>query len=780
MLNTLLSNAKQKIQRDNLVDDDKLKNIMSQQMLYTLLSNAKQKIQRDNLVDDDKLQRMLLDYLDAIAKSVNSVPTTVFLTTKDDQYSQDVNAIYEEMINLFLAFVVTSVRGIALKYISKDETSAETLKYKYTEQALKIGKKLKSLHEHFSSGTNEKKVLRDLKNKLGTLFNGFQDDDKIDKVAEIILRQCIQQKSTTEMSAQTDEMLQKQFQQNQEQLRQEQERREAIRRKEKEKCEKIKNFNENIAFLKDKYTNYKNFKDIFNSLNGDFPNNEKVEQFGNKIKSQGYDPNKYIEDELWNSLDTDAFTCDDKTSRNVTENAEYLKRIIKNLPEWLKNAVNLKEDLRGAVRIFVRVKPIALRSIVPINYDFGNKVITFNQQRYGPFYDIYNDRASNRDLFNSQIDMFRQILDGYHIVLFGYGYSGSGKTYTLINNTTIVHDQNNGLALHALSFFIEHVLPNNITIHQMFELYVKDFKNVIPVVQKQNQNPNLTGQKIDLLIDIEIKRNVDEFNKTNKDNKINLFNDVISFVNKHRINKKRIRETINNKESSRSHLFIILKIGDGYLTICDMGGRENPYDIYNNTYITNNGINFNISSEKGKTMKELLGYESVSAFYYSFDQPQSVITQTLTVRMNNFDLYKQIKTDTQKAMKKNALNTVKDVLDTCREGFYINETINHLIYYFNKLNNKAFDVKFNRSMEFNNIDSYKVQNFYNDPTDKDDKILMIKTLNELKDLKSQHQGEDKPTKFVMYACIRQEKENKFIEFGKSTLEFAQAVASTVA
>jgi hypothetical protein len=282
------------------------------------------------------------------------------------------------------------------------------------------------------------------------------------------------------------------------------------------------------------------------------------------------------------------------------------------------------------------------------------------------------------------------------------------------------------------------------------------------------------------LIDIEIKRNVDEFNKTNKDNKINLFNDVISFVNKHRINKKRIRETINNKESSRSHLFIILKIGDGYLTICDMGGRENPYDIYNNTYITNNGINFNISSEKGKTMKELLGYESVSAFYYSFDQPQSVITQTLTVRMNNFDLYKQIKTDTQKAMKKNALNTVKDVLDTCREGFYINETINHLIYYFNKLNNKAFDVKFNRSMEFNNIDSYKVQNFYNDPTDKDDKILMIKTLNELKDLKSQHQGEDKPTKFVMYACIRQEKENKFIEFGKSTLEFAQAVASTVA
>lgn len=448
---------------------------------------------------------------------------------------------------------------------------------------------------------------------------------------------------------------------------------------------------------------------------------------------------------------------DIKTCENIENKLEELKEAY----NVKLQMVNFKEDLRGAVRVFIRVKPITPQP-EPGIYTFpegkaGSKSITLNRTEYGQFYNIFKPEQDNHDIFNEMKSMFDQVMNGYHVALFGYGYSGSGKTYTLLNGSSVQNQR--GVLLHAINYFI--AKQQSIVIHDVFELYVLDFKHL-------NTNPQLTGSSTQLRV-----KSVLDFNnevyihqadedgeelKKHMNRKTELFMNVLKEINELRIKTGMIKPTINNPESSRSHLFITLKVGDGYVTVCDMGGRENPKDIFDNTDIPKNMKNIPISEIfRSDYLSTLMDFKPD----FSPIQLKNFIKGKCKDDQywNNIDNIK-------------SLTKLLDTLTICFEGFYINETINHLTWYFNTLNGstKNPEIHGKRSLA-----AYEMNKCFTMPSS-NDKIHMIETLEKLNKLSS----DTKPTKFVMMACVRQDTDPKFVEFNQKTLSFAKGITSASA
>ena len=51
---------------------------------------------------------------------------------------------------------------------------------------------------------------------------------------------------------------------------------------------------------------------------------------------------------------------------------------------------------------------------------------------YGPFADVFDEYSTNFDLYQRTRTIWDQLKMGYNITVFGFGFSGSGKTFTLL------------------------------------------------------------------------------------------------------------------------------------------------------------------------------------------------------------------------------------------------------------------------------------------------------------------------------------------------------------
>ena len=101
-----------------------------------------------------------------------------------------------------------------------------------------------------------------------------------------------------------------------------------------------------------------------------------------------------------------------------------------------------REDIKGAVRVFVRVRNFQGSSVFNREYDeisCNNQHVPFTRTGVAEIIKPSNSTGLN-DLAAEQQTVYNNIfkdimelsLKGRSVVLFGYGYSGSGKTYTLL------------------------------------------------------------------------------------------------------------------------------------------------------------------------------------------------------------------------------------------------------------------------------------------------------------------------------------------------------------
>ena len=433
---------------------------------------------------------------------------------------------------------------------------------------------------------------------------------------------------------------------------------------------------------------------------------------------------------------------------------------------------NIYEDLSGAVRVYVRIKLLTgeKTNVVSVKSFEGKKTksLTINcgstTNDLGEFYGVFDDTFDNIDLYtgvkgtivegryNVSLDsiventesinpglysVFKQAEDGYSIVLFGYGLSGSGKTYSLLGSQSTP-----GLIHYGFSN-LQGV--KNIKLKYLFEQYyglvnanfgklTGRIHNLIrEVPQLGSVSKNETEQfraKIPGDINVDDLR-VDQFNR---------LTDVITVYRKER---NRIKKTPNNDESSRSHLFMVFEVSftsgkKGYISVIDMAGRESPMDIFD----------MFIDSSRTKLASVMSPSGEVSLI--------------------------------RKTLKPGLSYTPENVFDILKEGFYINETINHLIYYFNKKNFRYTKP----SLQVSDVGKYDVTRYYVKPQDEEEVIkfnvgnncLMIPILKFLEGLSNKGSSSWLPTKFITIVNVRQEE--RYCTQTLETLQFAQSIKSS--
>jgi DNA repair exonuclease SbcCD ATPase subunit len=485
-----------------------------------------------------------------------------------------------------------------------------------------------------------------------------------------------------------------------------------------------------------------------------------------------------------------------KTTRSRVPES-YCKDVANLLDYWNLNKINYREqdrvltniyeDLSGAVRIYIRIKPLVTnetktntielqtiekKKLKSLYVDCSSVQDTKYKQKesFGEFYGIFEDDFTNLDVYTGErgtvIDnkslvvnadnliessetispglysTFKQVQDGYSIVIFGYGLSGSGKSHTLLGSKGSPGILHYGLAN------LENV--KNIKLKNLFEQYYNriNFNNrqvtgtIHNLVNKISQFKDFSQDETDLFtktipnyIDLKALRVEDLYSLT-------------EIIDKYRIERKRIRQTPNNPVSSRSHLYFVFEIEfttgkRGYITIVDTAGRESPVDIFN-TFID--------------TTQTSLA---------------SVMAPAPVGGIPNIE--KNLRPELRDKYKP------EDVFNILNEGFYVNETINHLIYYFNVKNGKTIDTPKQKVDKRYNV-VYRVENYFVQPTEEERGIdgsnnsLMIPILKFLDNLSSKQGDEWRPTKFITICCVRQEA--KYCDQTMETIKFAQNVKSS--
>jgi hypothetical protein len=462
---------------------------------------------------------------------------------------------------------------------------------------------------------------------------------------------------------------------------------------------------------------------------------------------------------------------------------EYWNENLGNYREQDRILTNIYEDLSGAVRVYIRIKPLIgtemkyktvyiqtieerkQKSIV-LDCSRAKGVRHQVKETFGEFYGIFEEYYSNEDVYTgipktpidpislkvdfSLIDdtsettspgiysTFKQVEDGYSIVIFGYGASGSGKTFTLLGTKGIPGILHYGLAN------LEGV--TNIKLKYLFEQYYNDRRMNLNFAKMAGKLHNLI-REVPQMRDFSNNEN-SEFmsripNSININNlQINDLYILTSIIEEYRVEKGRIKQTPNNPVSSRSHLYFVFEIlfesgKTGYVTIVDTAGRESPIDIFETFIQTNKTSLTSIMAPSGGI---------------------NLIEKTMKPDLGN-------------------IYSPKHIFEVLKEGFYINETINHLVYFFNEKNYKKTKVV----MQNANLDKYNVTNYYVDPMQKETDsnnsltIPILKFLDNLSN-RSKTDANWRPTKFITILSVRQEE--KYCDQIYETLEFAQSVKSS--
>lgn len=507
---------------------------------------------------------------------------------------------------------------------------------------------------------------------------------------------------------------------------------------------------------------------------------------------------------------------DCKETSILHENARNVSSKMKELSAL----TNLYEDVSGAVRVYVRIKPMNNKENVNINSKknlesvekTGQSVIFKgcypgdNSRTFGRFFGVFPKTFKNVDIYSgcsgtkSNVEnlkiisheeennsnslccvsgdtsglcrVINQLSDGYHVMMFGYGYSGSGKTHTLLGNT-----EETGIAQLAVA----NSGAKSVYLKTVFEL-------TFDKIDFRSKNFN-AGKFIELFRrdeGVNILRKVPETMVKSEENELAKFlKNPLVFKNKpitpmelqdlkdnldiYRMHKGRVKSTPNNPKSSRSHLFIVLQFefangNIGYLTIIDMGGRESTLDILEMFLEKPEEKNWQISSLLMNDPMLYPRYLTPHKFTTD-DSILSWVNDSGHLSTKDFKLYVE---------RLNLMaNNLETVIELLKESVFINETINQLITFFKELRGLPSGIGTNKLPTDEKRNPYDPRKFLTGKPTRDEKMGMYTALNLLSNLDS------KKAKYVMLCHVRQETNpSLFCKSTLETLEFAHEIRST--
>ena len=290
-------------------------------------------------------------------------------------------------------------------------------------------------------------------------------------------------------------------------------------------------------------------------------------------------------------------------------------------------------NFKGVEKLFTTFYKDSNSNNVP--YDDKTRQISF-----GPFYKVYDSNTETKTIVNDALDYERlkdMLLNkhGTNVVLYCYGYSGSGKTYTLFGDYEN-NDTKEGVVWELLRrFFVEEgvtiKLVKRIKLYGVLEPSTDQFQQPQKPLQltperpssarperpssarperpssARPQRPSTLQPQGDATVQFMLKDRITEMenndnNSTDINDKIKYYsNQIITDLQAEKLGEKDskdnveiltsfTKETSNNDKSSRGFYMLKFEIckkvkGEtnkevkSYLGVVDMAGNEDPYDI---------------------------------------------------------------------------------------------------------------------------------------------------------------------------------------------------------
>eukprot|EP00804_Cyclotella_cryptica_P017534 CCRYP_006708-RA/>CCRYP_006708-RA protein AED:0.02 eAED:0.02 QI:472/1/1/1/1/1/3/175/1303 len=262
--------------------------------------------------------------------------------------------------------------------------------------------------------------------------------------------------------------------------------------------------------------------------------------------------------------------------------------------ERRKHLHNTLEDMKGRIRVYVRIRPLSVNEIdagyvnVMTKEDERTVVMssdpaTSTEAKDWEFDRVFNgsdlDGNTQEAIFNDTSLLLTSAIDGFNVCIFAYGQTGSGKTYTMFGGED---ESQKGLAP-RVAFELFKKLKRRETTHDievwvsMLELYTDKLNDLL--VSKDNDE-NVSDLKIRLaehttsgLVEVEGAKVEQVINASE-------LLDTLKRGSKSRV----CSSTKMNADSSRSHMMatIVLSLRNkrtgtvvnGKLTLVDLAGSE--------------------------------------------------------------------------------------------------------------------------------------------------------------------------------------------------------------
>jgi hypothetical protein len=536
-------------------------------------------------------------------------------------------------------------------------------------------------------------------------------------------------------------------------------------------------------------------------------------------------------------------TLDKKKCTDVLSIQPHVKGIYDKMQGMDTMLSNMFEDSAGAVRVYVRIRPFnkALATTVKPVLQKQGKSITYTGttcspnlplKTYGRFFGVIPDSFKNIDVFtgcggttvtadgtfhvlghdlspqeigrkgvegtagmcciagdsSGMCRSINQIKDGYHIVLFGYGYSGSGKTLTLLGDPVtgepgLAHMALGNLpykdvqlkSIFELTYGKIDFRSKTFNSGKVLDLFIRGERTVKNLPTEMFENHGAEFDKVLAKYMGDARENTANPLKTRSLKMQDMFA-LRRALDELRIQNGRIRPTPNNPQSSRSHLFITIEFqfeegGKGYLTLIDMGGRESPTDILDMFLDKSPNQPWQITSML-LDARLTPTYIHPHRFKITDDSISWMIDKD---RYGNNPAYRA-QIDSFINSLDATSHDITRVIGVVKESVFINETVNQLMYFFKERQvtpGQMVDVKEMKMPLDEKNNPYDPMKFLMGKPTATEKMGMYRILGQLEKMYS------KPSKFVMICNVRQESSPvKFCQSTRDTLEFAQSIRST--
>ncbi|CAJ1338896.1 unnamed protein product, partial [Effrenium voratum] len=270
--------------------------------------------------------------------------------------------------------------------------------------------------------------------------------------------------------------------------------------------------------------------------------------------------------------------------QNIGASMSNLLDRYQEVAEERKKLHNLVLELKGNIRVFVRVRPMNEKeksaeasgeATLTFAEDFKVSVYDGNQQRrkWFEFDKAFQPKSSQQEVYEEVKPLATSVLDGYNVCIFAYGQTGSGKTFTMTGN-----ESNPGLNTRVLRelFLVREQRKQEVEINislSVTEIYNEMIKDLF--------NPDSAKNK-----KLDVKQNPDGTNTVPglTERAVTSVEQVLEYMKEAQSNRT-VMATDMNDESSRSHSIVQVKTVNvnrkdktqylGKINLIDLAGSEN-------------------------------------------------------------------------------------------------------------------------------------------------------------------------------------------------------------